>query len=129
MKMVDNVSVVTTHGDSTVFLVKGKPLTGSETPREALIGCSSKVGSHYSTLVRSSIEMDNHNKVSEGFMRQLVLLSGLFLVPTEKNGVTRVTSMCYCDTNKAYSSESLKVLENLMIESAIAFKKNCETSI
>jgi len=129
MKIVDTCTLISTHGDSSIFLVKGKSITGGEIPREALIGSNVRMGSKYTTVVRSSVELDSFSKPSEGFMRQLVFLSGLMLIPTDKAGVTRVHSMCFVDTNKPYTSETFKAMDNLVIESAMMLKKTCEGSM
>ena len=73
--------------------------------------------------------MDSYNIPSEGFIRPLVLISGMMLYPSETDGVTRVSSMCYVDTNKPYSTEAFKSLDSVVIDSAWMLKKNCETGV
>ncbi len=129
MHLVDNCTLISTHGDSSIFIVKLKPNIKSETPKETLIGSNIRLGTRYTTVVRSSVEMDSYNIPSEGFIRPLVLISGMMLYPSETDGITRVSSMCYVDTNKPYSSEAFKSLDSVVIDSAWMLKKNCETGV
>lgn len=127
-KMVEDVKVISNIGHSCVCLVRCKPLTASEPKREALIACNTKVFPNYTTIVRTSVDLDSCKPSGSTYFRNFVGVNGLWLMPAQgQSGMTQVSAMCFSDVVKPYNSETLAILEKTMIESAIEFKNRCES--